>query len=131
MEITLTIPQNKWAKPTEVRQEVVQLICDTFLKGETWYSLYDAIVKSRYWDKMEFGNNENYGYNCSRKSEKIVKFHECEMRMAFTALQEAGWYFKAFYCYGSISHKCYKLSRENYEKTHNEYIVTDFTEQWD
>ena len=130
MEITLTIPQNKWAKPTEVRQEVVQLICDTFIKGGTWYSLYNAIVKSPYWDKMEFGDNENYGYRCSRKSEKIVTFYECEMRMAFKALQEAGWHFISGYHYGSSS-KWYKLTQKDYTSLRDEFIVYDFCEQWD
>lgn len=128
MEITLNIPQNKWSKPVEVRTEVVQLICDTFLKGDTWWSLYSAIVKSPYSDKMEFGDTENYGYRCSRKSEEIVEFHENEMRAAFKALQEAGWYFESDYRAGS-SRKWYKLTKKNYSSLHR--IVTDFCEQWD
>lgn len=130
MEITLNIPQNKWSKPVEVRTEVVQLICDTFLKGGTWWSLYSAIVKSPYSGKMEFGDTENYGYRCSRKSEEIVEFHECEMRTAFKALQEAGWHFIAGYRRNSSS-KWYKLTKKNYAEFSYEHIATDFCEQWD
>ena len=130
MEITLNIPQNKWSKPVEVRTEVVQLICDTFLKGNSWWSLYGAIVKNVYSGKMEFGDTENYGYACSRKSEKIVEFHECEMKAAFKALQEAGWHFVAWHNRMS-SYKCYKLTEKTYANTSDKFIVTDFCEQWD
>jgi hypothetical protein len=128
MEITLNIPQNTWSKPVEVRTEVVQLICDTFLKGETWYSLYNAIVKNPYRGNMEFGNNENYGYKCSKKSDQFVTFHECEMETAFKALRKAGYLFESDYYYGS-SCRWYKLTKKNYSQLHN--IVIGFTEQWD
>ena len=128
MEITLSIPQNKWSKPVEVRTEVVQLICDTFLKGESWWSLYGAIVKNQNFGNIEFADTYNYGYGCSKKSDMIVEFHESEMRAAFKALQEAGWYFESDYHAGS-SRKWYKLTKKNYSSLHR--IVTDFTEQWD
>lgn len=130
MEITLNIPQNKWSKPVEVRTEVVQLICDTFLKGDSWWSLYDAIVQSPYNGQMKFGDSDNYGYRCSRKSDEIVKFHECEMKAAFKALQEAGWHFVAWHNRMS-SYKCYKLTEKTYANTSDKFIVTDFCEQWD
>lgn len=130
MKITLSIPLNTWTKPVEVRTEVVQLICDTFLRGISWWSLYDVIVKNPHSDRMEFGDSENYGYRCSSKSEIIVKFHECEMRAAFEALQSAGWHFITGRHYGSSS-KWYKLTEKNYTNTSDQYIVTDFCEQWD
>ena len=36
MEITISIPKNDYSTPTECRQEVVQAICDAFLKGGAW-----------------------------------------------------------------------------------------------
>ena len=36
MEITVNIPKNDYVQPTEVRQEVVQYICDAFLSTCVW-----------------------------------------------------------------------------------------------
>ena len=36
MEITVNIPKNDYVRPTEVRQEVVQYICDAFLSTCVW-----------------------------------------------------------------------------------------------
>ena len=33
MEITINIPENTYSVPTEVRSEVVQIICNAFLTG--------------------------------------------------------------------------------------------------
>ena len=36
MEITVNIPKNDYVQPTEIRQEVVQYICDAFLSTCVW-----------------------------------------------------------------------------------------------
>ena len=131
MEITLNIPQNTWEKPTEVRQEVVQLICDTFLKGKTWWSLYNAVVENPYYGEMDFADNSDYKWGEKYKGKRVVEFHECEMRMAFKALRKAGYLFEAGYRYGSTRHKYYKLTKRNYAEGCNTWIVIDFNEEWD
>ena len=37
MEIRVNIPQNDYIQPTEVREDVVQKICDVFLDNRTGY----------------------------------------------------------------------------------------------
>lgn len=39
MEITVNIPKNDYIQPTEVRQEVVQAICEAFLHGREFQNL--------------------------------------------------------------------------------------------
>lgn len=121
MEITLNIPQNKWSKPVEVRTEVVQAICDAFLKAYAdWkpYQPYVNTITGRFTDSSPYYHKEK----------GVVKFHETEMRTAFRAMQDAGWYF--------IKHDMrngtwYELSDKDYSTTRGRYIVADFTEQWD
>lgn len=36
MEIKVNIPQNDYVQPTEVREEVVQAICNAFLSNSCW-----------------------------------------------------------------------------------------------
>lgn len=36
MEIKVNIPQNDYVEPTEVREEVIQAICDAFLSNSCW-----------------------------------------------------------------------------------------------
>jgi hypothetical protein len=121
MEITLNIPQNKWSKPVEVRTEVVQAICYAF--QVTWlpwkpYEPYVNMVEGR------FSSFHDFLY----KKEGVVKFHETEMRAAFKALQEAGWFIIK---HDMMNGTWYKLSEKNYSESSGNFIVTDFCEQWD
>ena len=36
MEIKINVPINDYQRPSNVREEVVQLICDSFLQGDTY-----------------------------------------------------------------------------------------------
>lgn len=121
MEITLNIPQNRWSKPVEVRTEVVQAICDAFFKAYAdWkpYQPYVNTITKRFCDCSDYYNKVN----------GAVKFHECEMRAAFKALQDAGWYFIK---HDMMNGTWYEVSEKNYSDTRGRYIVTDFNEQWD
>lgn len=120
MEITLNIPQNTWSKPIEVRTEVVQAICDSFLKGSWWYPYLEFLNK----ESQEFAKE----YPWQSEQSSYIKFHETEMRTAFQALQKAGWHM--------IKHDMsngtwYYLSKKDYSTTRGNYVVTDFYEQWD
>lgn len=122
MEITLSIPQNKWARPVEVRTEVVQAICNAFLKNAIWHPYaIDAYVNVK--------TNKLCGFEHA-KEDGCVKFHECEMRTAFQALVKAGYWFIR---HDAMNGLWYELSiRDNVpaHMTHRR-IVTDFIEQWD
>lgn len=120
MEITLSIPQNKWAKPTEVRQEVVQAICDAFLKGSWWYPYVEWLNK----EKCEFAKNSPW----SNERHHYIKFHEVEMHTAFKALRKAGY---LFIKHDMSNGTWYRLTEKNYSNDRGNYIVIDFCEQWD
>lgn len=120
MEITLNIPQNKWSKPVEVRTEVVQAICNAFLKGGWWYPYLEFLHK----EKETFAKE----YPWTKEQEEYFKFHEVEMRAPFQALQKAGWHFVKHHMSNGT---WYYLSKTDYSEISGNYIVTDFCEQWD
>ena len=124
MEITLNIPRNEWTNTTEVRQEVVQLICDTFLQGSTWRSLHPAICKNG-------AGFDLYGESTMHPS-GFVTFRELEMKTALKALQDAGYFVIAKYHYGQMSNKWYKVVKRPCSSSDREWFnVTDFNEQWE
>lgn len=120
MEITLNIPQNTWSKPVEVRTEVVQAICNAFLKGGWWYPYLALLHKETgKFAETHPWKDERYQFH---------EFHETEMRAAFQALQKAGWHMVK---HDMSNGTWYYLSKRDYSTTRGNYIVTDFYEQWD
>lgn len=122
MEITLSIPQNKWKKPTEVRTEIVQAICDAFLKRNWWYPCIPYI----HLEHRNFGGYRDFCY----EKDGFIKFYEVEMHAAFKALQNAGWH---IFKHDAFNGTWYEASAKDYtihDKRYN-YRVIDFNEQWD
>lgn len=105
MEIKVNIPQNDYARPTEVRQEVVQDICDAFL-GENYCSTYHPhsngmcrnahcyVVKKQGVKAFGFRDKPFYG-------EQGAEFNGEEMKTAFKLLREAGYHIFRVYSYGT------------------------------
>lgn len=115
MKITVDIPKNDYVQPTEVRQEVVQYICEAFLSTSVWRifhpesqnayrgrTLYVTVSK-RSRKANGFGRGEAFDH------EDNIRFNGCEMKAAFKALREAGYHMFRVYEYRSwIGYICDK-----------------------
>lgn len=117
MEITVNIPQNTYAQPTEVRPEVVQAICEAFLAkiqgrvpcspiyhpkndGNGMYRTATPFVELRDGIGCGFINRDELKrYNGDPK--KHLTFHGCEMQAAFQALRKAGYHMLRVLEYGT------------------------------
>lgn len=120
MEIKVNIPQNEYKQPTEVRAEVVQAICEAFIKktcGSTFHPYAGSNNGSRNATLWLFKQNgsgyapsfttHEYAHRDAQESEKkgkeyiMYRIRGCEMKAAFDALQKAGYYMFRCYHYGS------------------------------
>ena len=92
MEIKVNIPTNDYVQPTEIRQEVVQQICDIILKN-----YIDTDNEVRFTDenpvlfigKSYFSNKKFEDYQ--------IRVRGCEMNAAFQALIQACYYIYGYY----------------------------------
>ena len=124
--ITLTLPINTWSKPTEIREEVVQAICNAFLNGMKHYTHdwkpYIPYVNMK---TQVFADSGDHYYS---KEGDFLKFHECEMRLAFKALKEAGFYFEQI---SNRNGTWYALRKKSYPSSTYGKMVETFYEEWD
>ena len=115
MEIKINIPKNDYVQSTEVRQNVVQAICDAFLEshcnsifhpyGDGCGRRKTHFVHPRTANK--YASFQNYDW--ATENEGFIKFNGEEMKAAFKALQEAGYYMFRIYNYGSwMGYECSK-----------------------
>lgn len=116
MEIKVNIPKNDFVQPTEVREDVVQLICDHILK---WMrdDMYDLFVKIR-WGKYELYLNRSDDGTTSGFSREYdekcnpIRIRTIEMETVFDVFQRAGYYiFKTSNTDGNIT---YVFSKKPY-----------------
>lgn len=117
MEIKVNIERNDYEQPTEIRQEVVQGICEAFLGRNCW-TTYHPFSESayrradRYILKHENGK-EYYGFD-DEIHEKGLTFNGAEMKAAFEVLINAGYYMFVGYDYGTWKgYKCQKQPFNN------------------
>lgn len=129
MEITINIPQNTYSVPTEIRQEVVQAICDAFLNGRRFFPNYHGNCgRHRYVARNDFGG----GYGGTSFEEKptgsfvskIYRIHGCEMQMAFNILIDAGYHI--FRLWESGGYEMSKKPHLEYGRGEEVYEFTDF-----
>lgn len=99
----MNIKRNDYVQPTDVRDWVVEGICQAFLsnscfhaKEDGWYrNITDNIVRNK-------GGNEFYGFRDKALSfEEAVKFNGAEMKEAFKVLQDYEYYIFKVYEYGT------------------------------
>ncbi len=106
MEIKVNIPTNDYVQPSEVRQEVVQTICDAvlsyYMEDERRFiikhekpTLFIGVLKPE---------NENKGCckywicsECQSNTYDFTRIRGCEMRAAFKALVSGGYYIYGYY----------------------------------
>ena len=129
MEIVVNIPQNTYSVPTEIRPEVVQLICEAFLRGtcnSTFHPSGTSVYRrATHFVELRDGHGIGFISPADYPSMKdYVRFHGCEMAAAFKALRKAGYHIFKLYVYGSWVG--YHTSEKPYYDGGTE--VTEFTD---
>lgn len=128
MIIELNISQNDYVQPTQVRQEVVQGICDAFLSNCMW-SIFHPISDGRYRSKtlyiIKHGNSTKYHGFGTTRDEHRIRFNGREMQVAFQALIKSGYHMFKVYEYGTWMG--YVCSKKPYHENGVEvYSFNDF-----
>lgn len=135
MELTLNIPRNDYKQPTEVRQNVVQAICDTFLCGNCYSVFHPATIsagkkRTIYVEVNKYGKGCGFFGRLDDLEYSRMCGHECyringvEMQAAFAALRECGYHIFRIYKYRSWMG--YICDKKPYRNDGEE--VTDFTD---
>lgn len=108
MEIRVNIPQNDYVQPTEVREEIVQKICDVFLdrRGGGYYNVFhpfcDGCYRAAHRGLLSFkGSNKPFEFGTPDSSYDYIRIHGCEMKAAFEVLIKAGYHMFRIYDYDS------------------------------
>jgi len=133
MEIKINIPKNDYVQPTEVRQEVVQGICEAFLSGCAW-SMFHPFTNGRYEFKKPTlnilkhkGENTFYGFYYKKPfaDDEIIGFNGAEMKAAFSALRDAGYHI--FWTRDYEGWEGYKCSKKPFIENGEEvFLFNDF-----
>lgn len=132
----INIKPNDYVKPTAIRENVVQDICDAFLNNCVWSTCH--LCRDPH---SRNGARSRDGYVLKRKNEKAYGFYahpsdsdvessfynENEMREAFRILIANGYHMFLVYSYGYWAG--YVCSCRDYYNGGIE--VKDFTEHWD
>ena len=118
MEIKVNIPQNDYVQPKEVRQEVVQHICEAFLSKCIWNVFHPKKDPTalRYrnatlYVRVSKRSGKAYGFSDSEAfpNDVNIRFNGEEMRAAFKALRSAGYHMFRLYERGSwLTYICSK-----------------------
>lgn len=130
MEIKIKIPANDYVQPTEVRQEVVQGICEAFLNQCCWsvfHPFSDGCYRRATCKIIKHKNGQAfYGFHDEPfdHDECSIRFNGAEMKAAFHALRNAGYHMFQVYIYGSWMG--YKCSKKPFMENGRE--VTDFSD---
>lgn len=133
--ITISIPKNDYVQPTEVRQEVVQGICDAFLARNVWRYFHPQsgsnngsrcptlnIVRHKNYKKF-YGFVNSRCANDWQGRDVAIRFNGAEMKAAFKALIDAGYHMYQVYVYGSW--KAYICEKKQYYEGGREVFTFD------
>lgn len=104
MEIKINIPKNDYKEPTEVRQDVVQSICDHIIWWlfDQHHDCYDLFVddSSRFSSDvglyMKHLSNGHLIINKDKMTDSI-RIRGCEMQAVFDVMWDAGYYISGEY----------------------------------
>ena len=82
--MAITIPKNPYVKPTAIRENVVQSICDFFLLGYVWKEN----------EFYYFNNKTNHllDFSVKQTENDLLIPTEYEMKAAFDTLLQAGYF---------------------------------------
>lgn len=110
MEIKINIPKNDYVQPTEVRQEVVEKICQTFINNlgdiGRYYINNDEIY-------LEGNRFTEFAYNHKTQKQNI-RIRGVEMKASITALVKAGYYIYRQNCRKGVRYWCSKKPIDDY-----------------
>lgn len=131
------IKKNDYSQPTEIREDVVQGICDAFLAGNCrskYHPFKGSNNGSRKADTYIIRPNGREKYTCFHheiwRDEEGIKFNGAEMKRAFEELIKAGYYM--FRCYHYGEWLCYVCHDKPFFDGHPcATRVTEFNEQID
>jgi hypothetical protein len=91
----IQIPKNDYAVPTEVREKVVQAICEAFLSGNA-FSIFHPATTSLYRRRTTLvliRDGKGFGFCNEPLGEKeYERVRGCEMKAAFRELIKAGYH---------------------------------------
>ena len=88
--MAINIPYNKYKRPTIIREEIVQAICEAFLNGgifSPYFENYYVCPKSECKEEKHFYNITKY-----TNKDKLIRFNTNEMSKAIDVLQDYGYY---------------------------------------
>lgn len=108
----INIQKNNYVQPTEVREAVVQGICEAFLNPCCWHVFHphnDGMGRGRHRYIVRHKKDKMfYGFHSTDFGEVGVKFNGAEMKRAFEELQKAGYYMFRIYTTGWMGYVCSK-----------------------
>jgi len=131
--MAINIKQNDYVQPTEIRDYVVQGICDSFLNECDYHPRQEGYYRHAtpyIWRSKPDGTFDKFRTDFVN-NEKIetIKFNGAEMKQAFKELINAGYFMFKVYKYGTwLTYRCSKKP-ELFGYTQSRYSrVTEFNE---
>lgn len=128
----IEIKKNDYVQPTEVREEVVQAICEAFLDRSCWRIFHPASEscyrRATMYVQVRNGKGIGFSDRCDFLGDSGIKVRGCEMSAAFDIIRNAGYHIFKLYYFGSW--KGYVVSEKPfYREGNREGIeVTAFTD---
>jgi hypothetical protein len=95
--MNIRIKKNDYVQPTEVRESVVQDICDIMLDYTDKSLSMTVFAKDNamYLATMKSGSYKTIAHQTSNVTYDYERIHSCEMDAAFKAFQDAGYHIYA------------------------------------
>lgn len=126
----IKIEPNNYVQTTEVREEVVQAICDAFLHSKRYKVGCEAVYHPFNGSNRGCRNAHRYVV-CNKKERKYHSFSDkpfewqegltftgAEMKRAFEELIKAGYYMLKVYSYGSwMGYECHDKPFDDFYRT--------------
>lgn len=102
MEIKVNIPKNDYVQPIEVRQEVVQALCEAFLTTSGWKVFHPFSGSNNGCRPANmYISLQSPSFSNRHNTKGCVRIRGCEVNAAFKALRKAGYHMYQVYEYGS------------------------------
>lgn len=107
MKITINVPTNNYVQPTEVREWLVQNMCDYIInemnRGMWIEDSFQLTLTHKRWAYqlyLAFRNDgSTYSFVCyNDKTFNNRRIHKCEMDAVFEVLQDSGYFIFGSYC---------------------------------
>lgn len=89
MEIRVNIPKNDYVQPTEVREEIVQRVCNAIVNMARDDKRLEVDEKTM---RVCVNQKANWLYGIPSNTPNAINVRTCEMKAAFDIIQDAGYY---------------------------------------